>query len=510
MVSSKSSFTTLSPEEVAKHRSAFLAPGGYPKFCYMLQWRDEDGWDALPAFHRGMAERQDASRETMEIAPRGGGKTNIRTVCRAIYKLAQNPNARVLVGSISERKAKDFGRDIQGRLEGNQLLHVFFPELSKPKKVTSTKPWGVFNMSIEGRTQVGGIETSITIRSVDGDVVGKHFDCMLMDDMVDEKTAKSETLRERMDAWYHTSLLPCKEPGAELHISGTRYHFRDIYGTLIGDEHRPGKWYDRVVVTPAYDENGKSFWSTRFPSNEQEAQEIFDALPEYKQQLIKEPFPSLPEIKDEMGTAAFNAQMMGDVRAMKGSMFKPEWMNIYTELPPNTGLDSFMGVDLAIGQKTINDYTAIVTVVIDQKTGNIYVLSAWHGRITFHEQEQHIQARYLSTYDDPSVRGPHLVAIENIAYQDAIVQELKRKTSLPVKAITPSKDKVTRASSLSAIMENGKILFKEDHRELLDELLLFPEGDHDDLVDALVMAVDAAKSTSHKAQPMYVLPKMGF
>ncbi len=508
MAALDNSNVTLSPAEVQEWRAKFLGPGGFRKFAYMLQWKDEPGW-SFPQFHIDLCDRQEAARETLEIAPRGGGKSTIRSIDYPIWKLARNPNAQVLIGAHSEPKAKGFGRAIQGRLQTHEQLHIFFPELSKPKKPCAIQPWGVLDMSIEGRTELSEIETSLCVRGVGGDVVSKHFHLICMDDMSDEETAKSQVQREKMWEWFHESLLPCLLPGGEVHLSGTFYYFADIYNKLIGTAEKPGTWYDRATITPALDAKGESFWRLRFPKDPMEAKEIFDAMPPNMQAMYGEPFQSLEEKKVELGTVAFNAQMMGDVRSQGSIMFKPEWMHEYDDLPA-IRLEAYMGVDLAIGQKTVNDYTAIVTVAIDDKTGNIYVLDAWRSRVTFHEQQEYIKAKYHATSDSDKVNGPHVIAIEDIAYQRAQVQELQRTTALPVKGVTPSKDKVTRASSLSALMENGKIHFHSSQRDLMDELLLFPEGDHDDMVDALVMAVDAARNSTVKQQPIYSAGRMRF
>ena len=75
----------------------------------------------------------------------------------------------------------------------------------------------------------------------------------------------------------------------------------------------------------------------------------------------------------------------------------------------------------------------------------------------------------------------------------AVVQELLRKTSLPVKSVRPDRDKVTRFQPLQARYEQGLVthvrgLMQDFERELLD----FPASDHDDMVDALVYAEQAA------------------
>ncbi len=71
---------------------------------------------------------------------------------------------------------------------------------------------------------------------------------------------------------------------------------------------------------------------------------------------------------------------------------------------------------------------------------------------------------------------------------------------MPVERIERTKDKVARAYWLQAFFENGQILFPDKSivgdysiwQALLDELLLFPQAEHDDLFDGLQTMMEGA------------------
>jgi predicted phage terminase large subunit-like protein len=77
-----------------------------------------------------------------------------------------------------------------------------------------------------------------------------------------------------------------------------------------------------------------------------------------------------------------------------------------------------------------------------------------------------------------------------------LVQDAERL--MPVRRIDRTVDKVARAYWLQPLFENRQILFPDksirhgDWQALEDELLLFPQGEHDDLFDALQTMCDVA------------------
>ena len=83
------------------------------------------------------------------------------------------------------------------------------------------------------------------------------------------------------------------------------------------------------------------------------------------------------------------------------------------------------------------------------------------------------------------------VGIEKVGFQLALIQ-IARKEGLLVKELRDDRDKINRALPLSAKMEGGQIFFRSGamwYDDLQREMLQFPEGEHDDIVDALAYAV---------------------
>jgi len=83
--------------------------------------------------------------------------------------------------------------------------------------------------------------------------------------------------------------------------------------------------------------------------------------------------------------------------------------------------------------------------------------------------------------------------IEAVQHQSTFVREILSTTRLPARPIRPDRDKVTRSRALSARYEAGKVFHVNGApgiEDLESNMLAFPNGTHDDLVDALVYAAD--------------------
>jgi predicted phage terminase large subunit-like protein len=116
----------------------------------------------------------------------------------------------------------------------------------------------------------------------------------------------------------------------------------------------------------------------------------------------------------------------------------------------------------------------------------LFVRDCIRARLSFHQTQELIKS-WAETYN------PSIIAVEAVQYQAAAVQELQRTTTLNVVPVTPDKDKITRFQPLETRYEQGLVHHDPElPRYFRDELLAFPNGDHDDLVDAFSSAFSVA------------------
>lgn len=185
---------------------------------------------------------------------------------------------------------------------------------------------------------------------------------------------------------------------------------------------------------------------------------------------------SIPEI-------VYRREFLAEFVSSSGALLKEAWLQ--TGNPPlRDQMDVTIGVDLAISTKDGADYTACVAIG-REPDGHIWILDAQRTRQPFDGV-----LRFIKGFCE--AWNPSIVAIEQVQYQAAVVTELLRTTNLPVMGIRPDKDKVTRFYPLQARFEQGMVFLSRDlPQEYRRELLGFPVGAHDDMVDATVYAYRA-------------------
>lgn len=184
--------------------------------------------------------------------------------------------------------------------------------------------------------------------------------------------------------------------------------------------------------------------------------------------------------KLELPDVIFRQEYLAEFVTTAGTLLKETYLKSFNINDINlNNLDIVIGVDLAISTKTNADYTAIVTVGKDKKSGNIYILDVYRDKLSMKKIMDSI-VFYNNKWN------PRIIGVESVQAQAYLVQELLRNnSSLNVKELKPHTDKITRFQPIQARFENG-LVFIEDSiiNEYKKELLAFPEGLHDDMVDA--------------------------
>ncbi len=171
----------------------------------------------------------------------------------------------------------------------------------------------------------------------------------------------------------------------------------------------------------------------------------------------------------------------------ESQIFKEEYFRKFRwkDIHPSE-MNIFMTVDLAISQNRKADYTAIMVTGVN-KDNQWFILDCSFGR---YDPSKTIDEIFKMA----GKWSPQLVGVEKVAYQAAMHHFLekempKRNMFFTIKALQAQRKKEERISALQPRFSTGSVWIPEDAKEwwneLKSEMLAFPNGVHDDLVDAL-------------------------
>ena len=399
---------------------------------------------------------------SLHLAFRGSGKSTCLTVCGVILDILQDPNTRICIASKVEGHSSDILTEIKGHFETNEKFRRIFGDMVGEK-------WNETEIVISTRNRPRKEPTVFAV-GIGGQVVGKHFDHVYCDDLVDEPNTRTPLLRERTKTWYYIQLHPTFEPHCHVHIIGTRYHYDDLYGYLEKNDLK-----GKTQIIRALDDQGRTPWPEKYSR-------------EYMENKRK-----------TLGIIIFNSQFQCDTEAMKGGIFRWDWFDFVEPEDVPDNVIGYVGADLAIKKKESNDKYADVGIGITSD-GHVYVLTSYTARLGFRQQTERLTSVWEGGCDGWFEHGGEgesrlvEIGVENVAYQDAQLQVLQEDVEgIRVVGITTIQDKYTRAVKLSARFEQGKVHFVGRHPALVEQLLLFQPGIvGDDLFDALDHAVTTA------------------
>jgi predicted phage terminase large subunit-like protein len=154
-----------------------------------------------------------------------------------------------------------------------------------------------------------------------------------------------------------------------------------------------------------------------------------------------------------------------------------------------TGCD-FAGVD---NVSSGGSYSAIVTVMLDLRNGEVYVLDCErHRNLDFFELRNRVVIHLARHH-------PSLVVIEsNDATGGRMIGDLSRTTRWPIKAVKPKTSKMDRALQVIGMIESGKVFLPARNTPNIDDLRrelaeFGPGARYTDLTDALEWSLLASR-----------------
>lgn len=401
---------------------------------------------------------------------RGSGKSTIMNTALAIWGvLGKRKKKFVLITSQTRQQAKLHFMSLKSELERNDLLRRDLGPFQ-----TDEDEWGSNSIVL---SQFGArITFASTEQSIRGMRHGPHRpDLIICDDVEDINSAKTKEGRDKIFNWLSGEIFPCGSEKTMIVVIGNMVHEDGLLARLR--DMIEGKKLDGVFRQyPLIDKQGKCLWPARYPDQ-----------------------ASIFALKRSIGSEiAWQREMLLHIMTDEDRVIDKKWIQYYDELPDEAS-EKFMfavtAADLAISEKKHADYTAVVSArVYKAKDGSngrrIYVLpNPINKKMNF--------PNALACLRDAARQAmPGKIAeliIENVGFQAAYGQILKREGFKVEQYSVAGRDKRTRLAFTSEFIKNATVLFpRSGCKELIMQIVGLGVEKHDDLADAFSMCVDYA------------------
>ncbi len=404
----------------------------------------------------------DGKHRALLLIPRGHLKSTLVTVCWTIQQILKNPNIRILISTGYLENAKSFLREIKSHFERNERLVALFGNI-----VNADDKWTETQIVVKTRNEIRK-EPTIQVSSVDKSVVSQHYDLIIGDDVVNRENINTKEQRQKV-MLYYKDLYDLIEPKGTMVFIGTRWHFDDLYGRIIKDNEL-SKNFDIFVRTVWKDQEKKI---PLFPMK---------FTPEY-----------IESLRRDKGPYEFSSQYMNNPTDDENADFKREWVHIEPlfklEAVP---LAVYITIDPAMTKSETADYSGFVVNGVDEN-GNWRILRAYRKRLDPAELIDEIFFLY-GLYASRFRR----MGIEKTAYtvglRQSIQNEMIRRNRFfdIVEVEHKQRNKETRIRALVPRFESGRIVMSDYCQDLVEELLSFPRGEHEDTLDSCAYQLDLA------------------
>lgn len=428
------------------------------------------GTNAVPLspFHKELCHfvQNKRDRKKLILIPRGHLKSTLLTIGYSTYRIVQDQNIRILILNATWQMSVDFLSEIKRHLKENETLTRLYGDLT----VGATE-WSSDRITL-ARTDQNIKGPTVWATGIESNLVGSHPDLIIMDDVVNRDNSQTAEQIEKVINRYR-DCLDLLEPGGQLLIIGTRWSPVDLYGWVLNPENGVKDDFD-VIVHKAYEgniETGEDFkplWPDKFDLKELQSRLRGDGWYQFSSQYMNNPIPE------------------------QNATFRREWFQNYnfTDIRGKE-MTKILTIDPAISTEKSADYTAMVVSGVDI-FGNIFILDVWRGKVQPSDLINKI-------FELCETWHPNQVGIETVAYQKALAYSIReqmqvKRRYLPIVEVQPhERTKDQRIKGLQPLYENRKIFHPDNHRLKFffeQELIEFPRGGHDDMIDAFSYALD--------------------
>ena len=408
------------------------------------------------------------------------------------WHLGHHPHHEIINVGYNLDLPMKFSRKVRDVVQ-TDLYQNIFPGMRLDPKSQSVEAWNT--------TKGGGF----TAAGVGGGITGKGAHILIIDDPIkNQEEADSVLIRDKLEDWYQTTAYTRLAPGGGVLVIETWWNDDDLAGRL----------QQRMAKDPEADQ----FEIIRYPAlstaweyRHEQTLEILHSQTELREDDIPAGFKLLRPLDTGLHLDRYSTEALKGIQKNleprvwsalyqqnpvpdEGMYFQKDWFKYRRGIPRLENCRIVTAWDFAIGEKQSNDWTVGATVLQDE-FDNVYLIDINRFKGDAYTIVESILDTALRFQGGNNV--DYLVGVEDGQIWRALEPLLKkrmqeRKLNVFYEPMRPYTDKMARARPLQGRLQQGRVYLPEEFpwvNQAVTEMLRFPAGAHDDVVDAFAWAV---------------------
>lgn len=427
------------------------------------------------------------------------GKSEIVSRRLPAYLLGKDPDASIIACSYAADLSSRMNRDVQRIIDSSEYT-LLFPETKLNASNVRSVAQGTYLRNSDIFEIVGhkGVYRSC---GVGGGITGMGFSGIgIIDDPTkNREEAESITIRDKIWEWYTDVFLTRREDNAPILLTMTRWHKNDLTGRIVDiSEKELGTDKCRIITLPALSEESipdydirtgpdQSLWVGKFP--ETILYKIKNTIPVYSWLSLFQQRPVALSGNLVSESDFKYCSLSNGILTLKDN-HNDQLNKVYFL----SQCRIFQTCDPAASEKSSADYFALGTWA-QTPNNELALIDLLHIQLEKPKQLPLMRQQYQQWH--PVTQWVATKGLGISLYQDL------RANGLPVMKIEEESDKVSRFITAGDWIAAGSVYFLDalPHKsEYKQELLDFPKGEHDDMVDVTSMAVHVAISMPFEIQ----------
>ncbi len=497
----------------------------FPHWCRLPFSRlHRESFDRYDALARGAPWPRRRGSRLVVAAPRGYAKSAIFATLLPLLDICFRRERFIVLLSATQKQASGRLRVLREELRSNRLLGALFPHVAR---ITENNVRSL----VVGGVRVAAFGAGCEIRGI-GHGTARPTKIVL-DDVEDSTRVYSSLYREAIQTWYREVVEPLGDGATHIEAIGTVLHRESLLTMLAASPHCEARIYRAIEAWSARSDLWAQWMSVMTcPEEPDRLEHARGFLERHAEEMLsgtsvlwpeKESYPDLMEQLVVLGRPAFFKEKQNEPLAGEGCFFIPEMWRRFS-----VGADGRLAEDSAARQAWASgtevesaaegarvelhelvvvgfldpslgkgDWAAIATVGRSAR-GVLYVLDVWLERCPPTAQvtrvvELHRRWRFA------------LFGVEAVGFQSLLHDALRGAVEdrpcgfaaprLEVRSVRQTLPKEQRIAALEPLIAGGWLRFAHGlPEELFAQARAFPNGRHDDALDALAGAVALART----------------